>query len=85
MVMIAALTVAATSTVSSAQEKKADPAQVARGAKAWAETCKACHNLRDPKEFSDKNWDIIVDHMRVITPLPGATARDIKAFLKSSN
>jgi len=62
-----------------------DAAQIARGAKAWADTCGRCHNLRAPNEFSDKNWDIIVTHMRVIAPLPGRVADDIKAFLKSSN
>lgn len=64
---------------------KTDPMQVARGAKAWSENCGQCHNFRNPKEFSNKNWDIIVNHMRVIGPLPGATARDIKTFLQSSN
>lgn len=62
-----------------------DSTRIVRGAKAWVETCANCHNLRDPKEFSDKNWDVIVNHMRVVVPLPGQTAEDIKAFLKSSN
>jgi cytochrome c5 len=62
-----------------------DPAQIGRGAKAWADTCQRCHNLRDPNEFSDKNWSVIVNHMRVIAPLPGQEAEDIKAFLKASN
>jgi len=62
-----------------------DPAQIGRGAAAWAGVCGNCHNLRDPQEYSDKNWDVIVDHMRVVVPLPGQTAQDIKAFLKSSN
>lgn len=62
-----------------------DPAQIGRGAQAWANTCSRCHNLRDPGEFSDKNWNVIVTHMRVIAPLPGQEAEDIKVFLKSSN
>jgi nitrate/TMAO reductase-like tetraheme cytochrome c subunit len=62
-----------------------DPLQIARGAKAWSENCGRCHNFRDPKEFSNKNWDLIVNHMRTIAPLPGAIARDIKVFLKASN
>lgn len=73
-------------TMSLAAEKaKPDPMQIARGAKAWSENCGRCHNLRDPKEYSDKSWDVIVNHMRIIAPLPGQIARDIKAFLKSSN
>jgi len=67
------------------KNSKPDPMQIARGAKAWSENCGRCHNFRDPKEFSDKNWDIIVDHMRTIAPLPGQSSRDIKSFLKSSN
>lgn len=61
------------------------PIQIAQGAKAWSENCGRCHNYRDPKEFSDKNWDVIVNHMRTIAPLPGGVARQIKAFLKASN
>lgn len=78
VVFVAALSTAA-------ETKKPDPMQIARGAKAWTENCGRCHNYRDPKEFSDKNWDLIVNHMRTIAPLPGQTARDIKVFLKSAN
>lgn len=82
-------TVAFSAAISNAAENKVntkpDPMQIARGAKAWSQNCGRCHNFRDPKEFSDKNWDIIVDHMRTIAPLPGQTSRDIKSFLKSSN
>lgn len=62
-----------------------DVAQVARGAKAWANTCARCHNVRAPKEFGDASWDTIVAHMRVVGPIPGQDARDIAAFLKASN
>jgi len=61
------------------------PLQIAQGAKAWSDNCGRCHNYRDPKEFSDKDWDVIVNHMRVIAPLPGEVVREIKAFLKASN
>ena len=84
---LSAFSLAALIQTAAASEKAdtPDPAQIGRGAKAWAETCGNCHNLRDPKEFSDKNWDVIVNHMRVVGPLPGQLAEDIKAFLKSSN
>ena len=62
-----------------------DPVQVARGAKAWAENCGRCHNIRDPKEFNDEIWEVSVTHMRVRANLPGKTVEDIKAFLKASN
>ncbi len=62
-----------------------DPLQVARGAKAWAENCGRCHNIRDPKEFNDEIWEVSVTHMRVRANLPGKKIEDIKAFLKASN
>lgn len=69
-----------------ADEKKSpDPAQLARGAKAWADTCSRCHNLRAPDELDDKAWAISVTHMRIRANIPGQLARDIEAFLKSSN
>lgn len=75
-----------TGTASGGQENAMpDPAQIGRGAQLWIETCGRCHNLRSPDEFSDKSWDIIVNHMRVVAPLPGRDAEAIKAFLRSSN
>jgi len=65
--------------------KSSHVAQIARGAKLWSQTCNRCHNLRSPSEFSDKNWNVITMHMRVIGPLPGQDVRDIRAFLKASN
>ncbi|GIX17469.1 MAG: hypothetical protein KatS3mg119_1655 [Rhodothalassiaceae bacterium] len=67
------------------QKNVPDPVQVARGAKAWAENCGRCHNIRDPKEFNDEIWEVSVTHMRIRANLPGKMAEDIKAFLKASN
>lgn len=68
-----------------AQEKKPDPAAFAKGAKAWAENCSRCHNMRDPKELRDDQWKPVVSHMRVRAGLTGAQARDILQFLQGSN
>ncbi len=65
--------------------KAPDPMQIARGAKSWAENCNRCHNIRDPKEIRDYEWEVSVTHMRVVAGLPGDMARDIMVFLKSSN
>jgi len=65
--------------------KKMDPMQFARGAREWRDNCERCHNLRDPKEFSDSKWESIVSQMAVRANLPGQVERDIKVFLKSSN
>lgn len=55
------------------------------GAKAWVENCTRCHNARDPREFRDDLWAPIVAHMRVRAGLTGKEARDILAYLQSSN
>ncbi len=56
-----------------------------RGAKVWANTCTRCHNLREPSEFSDYEWKAIITHMRIRAGLTGRDARDIAAFIMSSN
>lgn len=62
-----------------------DAERFTRGVKAWAEHCGRCHNIRDPKEFPDYEWDVIVNHMRVRANLPGKVARDIETYLKAAN
>ncbi len=59
-------------------------AAAARGAKAWANHCSRCHNLRSPSELNAELWDVSVQHMRVRANLPGSVADDIKVFLMSS-
>lgn len=62
-----------------------DMAAFARGAKAWANTCSRCHNMRDPKELSDAQWKIVATHMRLRAGLDGEQVRDITTFLQASN
>lgn len=69
---------------SSEPAPKTDAAAVARGAKAWANACGRCHNLRSPSELNAELWDVSVQHMRVRANLPGSVADDIKLFLMSS-
>jgi cytochrome c553 len=57
----------------------------ARGVQRWADNCGRCHNIRDPKEFRDDQWKVIVTHMRVRAGLTGQDARDILEFLQRSN
>tara|TARA_R110002072_G_scaffold167618_1_gene321063 strand:+ start:39 stop:335 length:297 start_codon:yes stop_codon:yes gene_type:complete len=80
------LTSLSVGTVVKAQETvKKDPMQMARGAKAWAQTCNRCHNIRAPKELTDEEWEVSTTHMRVRANLPGDIVRDIIAFLQASN
>lgn len=63
----------------------ADAAAVSRGARAWADNCGECHNLRSPQDLADAQASVAVAHMRVRAKLPGDMARDILAFLQASN
>ena len=55
------------------------------GARAWAQNCMRCHNVRDPQERSDREWEIIVHHMRVRANLTAEEHRLILEFLKAAN
>jgi len=62
-----------------------DMAAFARGAKAWADNCARCHNMRDPKDLSDDQWKVVTTHMRLRAGLDGREVRDITVFLQGSN
>ena len=68
-----------------AAEDGSKAGDISRGAQQWANNCSRCHNMRDPKEFRDDLWAPVVLHMRVRAGLTGQQARDITAFLQSSN
>jgi len=68
-----------------AADQKSDPAAIARGAKSWADNCARCHNPRDPKDFRDDQWKIIMTHMRIRAGLTGNEANDILVFLQASD
>ncbi len=55
------------------------------GARTWAQNCMRCHNIRDPQERSDREWEIIVHHMRVRANLTAEEHRLILEFLKAAN
>lgn len=62
-----------------------DPATIARGAKAWADNCVRCHNAREPADFRDDQWRIIMSHMRIRAGMTGQEARDVLKFLQQGN
>jgi hypothetical protein len=55
------------------------------GAQLWAENCTRCHNAPPPDRYSDAQWDVIVQHMRMRANLTGQEAKQIAEFLKASN
>ncbi len=73
----------ATDSIASASALGRD-VDLTRGAKAWADHCGRCHNLRSPSELGENAWDVSVTHMRARANLPGDLADDIKAFLMYS-
>ncbi len=61
------------------------PEPVRGGAQVWSANCGRCHNLRQPRERSDLQWQTIVHQMRVRAHLTGEEQRLILAFLKAAN
>jgi cytochrome c5 len=62
-----------------------DSAAFPRGAKTWANNCVRCHNARDPKDFRDDQWRVIMSHMRIRASLTGQETRDVLGFLQQSS
>jgi mono/diheme cytochrome c family protein len=58
---------------------------VAEGALEYGATCGRCHALRSPVERSDRDWVVIVNHMRARTGLTEGQVSDILAFLQATN
>lgn len=55
------------------------------GANVYGATCGRCHNPRSPVERSDREWLVIINHMRVRASLTGAQVRDVLTFLQATN
>lgn len=61
-------------------------AQPAKGrAQIWSENCMRCHNMRSPDSYSDGQWEVAMQHMRVRGYLTGQEHKAIEEFLKSAN
>lgn len=61
------------------------PNAVANGAVVYGRSCARCHNLRAPSERSDREWRVIVSHMRSRANLTRDDARSVLAFLRATN
>jgi mono/diheme cytochrome c family protein len=58
---------------------------VAAGAAVYGRECGRCHAPRAAVEFSDREWHVIMQHMRVIAEMPTRQTREVLAFLQASN
>ncbi len=65
-----------------AETRAGDPV---RGARFYSDNCGRCHNARPPNEHTNRDWSIVMTHMRIVAGLPGQQARDVHAFLTASN
>ena len=68
--------------ISSLQETDVD---VQNGAQLWADNCIRCHNYRAPASLNDRQWEIVMHHMRVRANLTANEHRLILQFLQSAN
>ncbi len=69
----------------SEKESKSNPSVAVSGAQLWADNCGACHNLRNPAGYSDAQWAVAVQHMRIRANLTAEEARAILTFLQAAN
>ncbi len=58
---------------------------VSEGARVYGTTCGSCHNARSPLERTDRQWTVIVNHMRARANLTGSETRAVLAFLQATN
>lgn len=84
----AALATAALPSIAAEAEAKpgVPPPSVARGKKAWTENCARCHEMREPKDLTDREWPAVIRHMRVRGGLTGQEERDMfELFIKGNS
>lgn len=77
--------VATVAMAADAQDRHQPSGELGRGAMLWADNCARCHNMRDPREFRDDEWRVIITHMRVRAGFTGQDTRDMLTFLKGGN
>jgi hypothetical protein len=54
-------------------------------AQLWSENCNRCHNYRPAESYGDRDWQIVMMHMRLRGYLTGEEQRAILEFLQGSN
>jgi cytochrome c5 len=74
-----------TGSVKGSQEAEPAAALEFSGAQLWDMNCAQCHNNRNPKDYSDAQWEVAVQHMRIQARLTGEEERKIAQFLKAAN
>lgn len=55
------------------------------GGQLWSQQCVRCHNTPPPQAYSDEQWDVIGQHMRVRANITEEEMKAIMDFIKASN
>ncbi len=55
------------------------------GARVFRNNCTKCHNERSPMEKTDKEWRVVVTHMRTIALLTAKESRAVLKYLQANN
>ena len=55
------------------------------GEELWAANCNRCHNARNAEEYSDEDWAVIMQHMRVTCGLTGEETKKVLKYLQENN
>lgn len=55
------------------------------GAQIYNLNCVRCHNARPAGQYSDREWDVIIPHMRERAHLTGGESNAVLTFLQISN
>lgn len=85
LALTAGTVLAASGIAGAARAQAVVPGSVADGARGYGNMCGRCHNARSPLERSDRQWAVILNHMRVRANLTGRQARQVLAFLQATN
>ncbi len=59
--------------------------QAKSGVQLWGENCVRCHNAPAPTRYSDRDWSVILTHMRMTANLTEAEEAKIREYLQSAN
>lgn len=54
-------------------------------AQMWSENCMRCHNIRDPKSYSDAEWQVALHQMRVRGNLLAEEHKAVLELMQAGN
>lgn len=55
------------------------------GSELWGDNCGRCHNSPSPSDYSDSQWEVIGNHMKLRANFTDQDVNKMVKFLKSAN